>query len=252
MRRHLAFTSYILPLRSCLIAIGCIAMWWGIVEFPAFWRETTAKGIAGRIVAGDPFKADVLTRQVFILSDVERSAYCYPDALRNAAIIELRAVEVAEAAGDRSQQRLDKLHTAILNSLSCAPADPFLWLALYWLESTKNDFRPNALQYLQMSYRLGPNEGWIALKRNPLAFVRFQQLPPDLAKEVVDEFISLVQTGLIPQAVDIFSGPAWPERDLILSRFENVADKDRKLFADTLYDHGIDVNVPGIEPRHSN
>jgi hypothetical protein len=68
---------------------------------------------------------------------------------------------------------------AIRQSLACSPADPFFWLALYALE-------PSApLNYLTASYRLGPNEGWIALKRNLVAFANFDELPDDLRRIVV-------------------------------------------------------------------
>ena len=66
-------------------------------------------------------------------------------------------------------------------------ADPFFWLALYALE-------PSApLNYLTASYRLGPNEGWIALKRNPVAFANFDELPEDLRRIVVQEFVRIVE-----------------------------------------------------------
>ena len=117
----------------------------------------------------------------------------------------------------------------IRSSLSCAPADPFLWLALYSVEVTENGFKPDYLKYLRLSYRLGPQEGWIALKRNPLAFAVFQQLPPDLGENAVNEFVAmLLESRFIDQAAEILIGPAWPERELILSQVAQHSRNDRQ------------------------
>ena len=164
-------------------------------------------------------------------------------------------VEVAASAKDRPHgEDLKSLGDVIRSSLSCAPADPFLWLALYWVEVTENGSKPDYLNYLRLSYQLGPHEGWIVLKRNPLAFGAFQQLPPDLRENVIDEFVAMVRDSRFSdQAADILIGPAWPERDLILPHLTQISEYDRKRFADVLYGRGY-VNVPGIglEPRDSH
>jgi hypothetical protein len=131
--------------------------------------------------------------------------------------------------------------------LSCSPADPYLWLALYWLASRRSDFKQDDLKYLRLSYQFGPNEGWIASKRNRLIFESFDRLPPDLANEALDEFVKLVDSSFYPDAVVILTGPAWRMRDLILPRLKNVAERHRKEFAKALYAKGYDVVVPGVE-----
>ena len=143
----------------------------------------------------------------------------------------------------------------IRGSLSCAPADPFLWLALYSVEVNEQGPKPDYLKYLRLSYRLGPYEGWIASKRNPLAFGAFQQLPPDLREDVIDEFFAMVHDGNFSgQAAEILIGPAWPERELISSRLTRLSDYDRRRFADELDRRGYDLNVPGVglAPRDSH
>jgi hypothetical protein len=78
---------------------------------------------------------------------------------------------------------------------------------------TRNGFRPDDVKYLRMSYRLDPNEGWIALKRNRLAFEKFDQLSTDLAESAIGEYVALVKSGLYEQAAEILSGPAWQARN---------------------------------------
>jgi hypothetical protein len=77
------------------VILGGSAIWWGIVEFPVVWRESSTERIADRIIAGEPFKAEILTRQFPLIASIETSAYCRPAALRSAAIIQLRMVEAA-------------------------------------------------------------------------------------------------------------------------------------------------------------
>ena len=191
--------------------------------------------IARQIIAGDPFKVETLAQQLPIIDSIKSSAYCRPAALRSAAIIQLRMLEVSASANDRQHldEQFKSLGNVIRSSLSCAPADPFLWLALYSVEVNENGSKPDYLKYLRLSYRLGPHEGWIVLKRNPLAFAAFQQLPPDLAEDAVNEFFAmLLDSHFSEQAAEIFIGPAWPERELILSHLTRLADNDRRRFAD--------------------
>jgi hypothetical protein len=128
---------------------------------------------------------------------------------------------------------------AIRQSLACSPADPIFWLALYALE-------PSApLNYLTASYRLGPNEGWIALKRNSVAFANFDELPADLRRMVVQEFLRIVEMGTFADAIKIFLGPAWDNRELILSQMDQVPLPQRQEFQAALTMAGYDVLVPG-------
>ena len=244
----LVTAPYILLARSFVVILGCIAVWWGIIGFPIFWQDSSIERIATQIIAGNPFKVETLTQQLPIIDSIKSSAYCRPAALRSATIIQLRMLEVAASANDRQHldEYLKSLGNAIRSSLSCTPADPFLWLALYSVEVTENGFKPDYLKYLRVSYRLGPHEGWIALKRNPLAFAAFQQLPPDLGENAINEFVALLESDLSDQAAEIFIGPAWPERELILSHLTRLSDYERQSFADALHRRGYDLNVPGI------
>lgn len=239
--------SYGLLARICVAALGCFAVWWGITGFPVYWQDSYIKQVATQIIAGDPYKLETLMQLIPVLDSIEKSTYCRPAALRSAAIIQLRMQEVAPARNDLQHQHLNSLVDVIRSSLSCAPADPFLWLAFYSVEVTKNGFKPDYLRYLRLSYRLGPQEGWIMLKRNPLAFGEYKQLPPDLRQDVVNEFFAILHESHFPtQAGEIFLGAAWPERELILSRLTRLNNNDRKRLADQLRRHGYDLNTPGI------
>ena len=121
----LVTANYILLTRSFFVILGCIAVWWGIVGFTVFWRDSSIEQMATRIIAGDTFKIETLTQQLPTIDSLKRSAYCHPAALRSAAIIQLRMVEAS--AKDRPHgEDLKSLGDVIRSSLSCAPADPLL------------------------------------------------------------------------------------------------------------------------------
>ena len=102
-----------------------------------------------------------------------------------------------------------------------------------------------------MSYQLGPNEGWVALKRNPVAFANYEGLPPDLVTKAITEFLALINSEFYEQAVDILSGPAWQLRDIIIPHLAGLPDRRREAFAKAVYARGLEVKMPGIKQPNS-
>jgi hypothetical protein len=240
--------AYRFIVRAFLIVLAAVAIVWAVNVFPSASQEARLDRIADRIVTGEKYALDVLLEFSPLLDDIEQEDVCRPVSLSSAAIIRLRIAEETIEARDRKNidPRLDRLTRSIRRSLECSPADSFLWMILFWAESTKNGFDPKYFDYLRLSHRLGPNEGWIAVKRNFLAFSLFDQLPADLAELTLVEFSRLLASGFEREAVAIFIGPAWPRRDKLLSRLGSLTDQQRSDFARTLYRLGYDVDVPGV------
>jgi hypothetical protein len=225
-----------LSLRAPAILIGLMGIVWGVSQFSALRQEATIKKLADRILRGDVYKNEILLKQASLVALTQRPQLCRPLTVRSAAVIRLRLAEISDnAALDPANLAVE----AIRNSLACSPADPFFWLALYALEPA------TPLNFLAASYRLGPNEGWIALKRNPIAFANFDELSEDLRRIVVQEFLRIVEMDAIDDAMKIFVGPAWDHRDLILSQMDQVPLPQRQRFQAALTSAGYDVLVPG-------
>ena len=150
-------------------------------------------------------------------------------------------MDAQERSGEQSQ-----LIRAIRNSLSCAPADGFLWLALYFIGQNEKGLEPESINALRQSYRVAPHEGWIALKRSRVAFAGFNQLPPDLGDAAINEIVDMLHDGHFNGFVeDILIGPAWPQRDLVLLQLSRLSDAKRAEFIEELRSRGY-VRVPGI------
>ena len=208
-------------------------------NLPLFSRQASIEHIAAHVIARDSFKPEVLNALVPQIEIIEGALPCRPSAVVAAATVRTRLAEQALDEGDDIDLRFAALHSAIVRSLSCAPADPFLWTVLYWLESNRNGFRPDYIRYLALSYEWGPNEGWVALQRNALALAIFGQLPPVVAEKAVTEFARILDSGLSAEAVAIFTGPGWPERNLLLLSLKDVAEPYRRGFCQSSLSSGL-------------
>jgi hypothetical protein len=246
-----AVASYAAPARLFTVLLGLAAIAWSATTLPVFWRQSVIERTAAYIVERNAFKPDALLPLLPAVEEIEQSTYCRPEALRSAAIIRMRLAENAMAAGERDtiDGRLGVLQDTVRRSLACAPSDSFMWMTLAWLEGARAGFQPDQLLELQLSYRLGPNEGWVAARRNRMALAMFERLPPDMADAAVNEFARMVDSWIYWETIAIFTGPGWPIRDRLLVSLSEVGERQREAFAKELYALGYNVAVSGIAPR---
>ena len=238
------------PVRLILAAAGCLAVTWSVVALPIFWREHPLDEQASQILRGTPYTSGALAQLGPAIESVEASPECEPRSLQSAAVIRLRVMEEGFVPDQLAEldQRIDSVQGAIRRALACAPADPFLWLVLYSVESERNGFRSAYLDYIRQSYRLGPNEGWIAVRRVHVVFAIFASLPPDLADMAVEEFVRLVQNHLYDEPLRVLLGTGRSIRERLLEGLSRVGDRERRDFAARLRAEGVDLPIPGVEP----
>src|ERR1700730_11226045 len=128
--------------RFFLILIGLFSVCWAIITFPVFWSDARLDYTADRILDGEQFKSETLQNLLANAASAERT-WPRPEALRSAAIIQLRfesrKAEGATPLGSVPDQL--SLGGSVRRSLSAAPADSFLWLALFRLEPMQVNYR---------------------------------------------------------------------------------------------------------------
>jgi len=236
--------------RFFALLLGGLAIAWGVATIPIFWGQAPIEYVARHIIRGEPYNIEALMRQMPAVEAVERSKICRPIALWSAAIIRLRIAE--QAARDEAKQPiggnlLGMLYNSAQRSLSCSATESFLWLVLYWAERTQGKSVQDSANFLRMSYELGPNEGWIALKRNPLAFTEYQTLPSDLKANAITELVTLVNSEFYQPAADIFTGPAWPARNVILRQLATLPPRRKEEFSRIVNKRGFDAKIPELE-----
>jgi hypothetical protein len=234
--------------RLILTIFGAAAIAWAAFVFPVFWSERVIVDVAQAVTAGEAFKPDIL-EAVEASTEGEKGSALRSSVLSKAAVIRLRQAEDVIRAGDSEHfdQTLEALARIVDNSLENAPSDPFLWLTRFWLENTRGGLLADNLRFLRMSYDLGPYEGWIAVKRCPIALTAFPVLSNDLAERAISEFVDLVRWGIISDAANIAVGPGRPLRSILFPRLKGLKRDQRRAFANLIYRHDLDdVLVPGI------
>ena len=233
--------------RAVLMATGMFSVWWGISTFPIFWHDARLEHTAYAITNGGQFKREVL-QNLLADADLDKS-WVRPEALRSAAIVRFGLVDQAIIAEKQKPPGpvVDQLEASIRRSLSAAPADSFLWLALFLSTRMKEGGSTEDFGFLRMSYRVGPHEGWVAGRRNYIAFDHFPELPQDLADAAVTEFRDLVGSGYFVTAAKILVGPGWPIHEMLLHRLEDAPVEARRQLALVAKARGYDIAVPGVE-----
>ena len=229
-----------------LSAAACAA--WGWTVLPVFMHRYNIQRIAPQVISGQSFDTDLL--ESMLPPALNSAGACQASLLNAAAIVRLRLLESATAHGERKlvSESMRSLREAVGSALRCSPTQPFMWFLQYWLEVSENGFSNKALEYLRMSYVLGPNEGWISAKRNGFSLAIYDQLPEDIAARVIPEFVSLVRSGFYPQAVANLSGPGWPKREALIAALASIPESRRDEFSKYLRAEGIYLDIPGLVP----
>lgn len=233
--------------RSLIAIFGICAIAWAIDVIPTYHRDAPYADIAERILWGEKFNAaqlDAMRRQ---LDATPARPIVQASALSGATVMRLLLLEEGMKAGTRqpSASDLANLQTVVSATLAQSPTNAFVWLEDFWLK--RRQVESADFNLLRMSYRSGPNEAWIALRRNPVALGVFQSLPSDVAEQTLSEFAGLVRSGLYADAVNILAGPGWAIHEQLLSRLVQVDEAARRSFASVLDSKNLDhVSVPGV------
>jgi hypothetical protein len=236
--------------RIFLWLLGSGAIAWAAFVLPLFWQQATLSRVASELLQGHSFKIQWVLREAQEAEAAQQSSFCDPTILHDAVVLHLAILDDAMSASNKTlvNSAYSPLYDSTRRALSCAPADPFAWLTLFWLDFSKYGFERDNATYLRLSYALGPNEGWIALRRSRLAIALFPRLPADLADDAIDEFIRLVDTGtLYSETAGIFASATPAVQSRLLERIKSAKAVPRQIFARTLYDEGFDVKILGID-----
>lgn len=241
--------------RAFTATFGICSIAWAISSLSAYQAEASFVNPARGILSGESYsieRLNVLKRQL----DVIPAKLLRSSALNDVAVIRLRLVEGELATGSHqiAAPSLANLEAAATAALAQSPRNSFLWLIEYWIRDLRGGATAGDLQFLRMSYLSGPNEAWIALRRNPIALSVFSSLPPEIANRVLSEFEGLVRSNFYQEASNIIAGPGWAVHEKLLSRLVQIKEADRRAFAKVLASKNLEgAVVPGIEAdeRHS-
>ena len=75
-----------------------------------------------------------------------------------------------------------------------------------------------------------------------------ERLPAHLAENALDEFVRLIDAGgLYQQTAAIFAAATPAVQTRIVEHLATAGPLPRQIFADTLYDRGLDIKIPNTE-----
>jgi hypothetical protein len=237
--------------RLLAIAFGALAIAWSAEVIPLHRIDQPLANTANAILSGEVFDITRL-RALMDRLDKEPPRILEASGLDGVALIRISLLEQQLNSPDRavSITDYDKARLDVGAALARSPANPFMWLSAFALKRLRGEPAADDLNLLRMSYRLGPNEGWIAIRRNPISVSAFASLPQDLQDAALQEFVGLVQSGFHDDAANVLAGPGWPIRGQLLGRLINLDEDTRRQFANVLASRDLeDVVVPGLQAR---
>jgi hypothetical protein len=242
--------------RALIAAFGICAIGWALDVIPVFRASDPIIQTAQRILAGEKFSSaqlDTMKRDSAVASGklLLASAASGAVTIRSRWLEDQLRQETSKAGSQGyAPADIDELRSRAAIALALAPTDSFMWLAAFWL-SPHGQVAGKELDLLRMSYSTGGNEGWIAVRRSPLALGMLDELPDELRSQGLSEFVRLLHSGLYADAANILAGPAWAVREQLLKRLDEVDETDRTAFAkavDAKDLPGVDIPLPEKRP----
>jgi hypothetical protein len=239
--------------RGFIAIVGICAIVWGVDVIFVYRTDAPLVDTAQSILSGDRFSTAQLSAMKHQL-DVASAIPLPASSLSSTVVMRLLLLEDQLKTGSRpSVSDLTAFQAVVTAALAQSPTNSFNWLVDLWLKQLLGETADGTTQsLLRMSYWSGPNEGWIAVKRNPVALGFFASLPSDLTEQVLSEFAGLVSSGFHAEAANILAGPGWGIRKQLLGRLARIDESDRRWFARVLASKNLDgVSIPGVDERPS-
>src|SRR6266550_5365263 len=211
--------------RTAMVCLGLSSVAWGVLVAPLVWHQASMSQTARKVVGGATYQPGVLAAFADAAEQKLRRDICQP----------------------LIRQTRSALEAALQDALACTPTDPYLWLAMFWTQNNTRGLQQDNFGSLRLSYRYGPNEGWLALRRNRYAVAIYPALPDDLKRRAIDEFRQLVKSDFIADAAEILAGPGRPISDLLLSRLDGVDIQKLRFLARLLDGRSFAAKIPGVQ-----
>lgn len=232
-----------------LLVVGLGSLLWVTFVLPSFWWTAMARDAAALIVANERFKAGALTVVLAKIQGQPAAALSKSDIMRAVALVRLRRAEemMARNSSEEVDREIATAEAVVRSALVVNPTDAFIWLKLYSVQTTRNGFDPKNVSLLIQSYATGPNEGWIAVRRNRLALGVFSTLSRSAQDTVAHEFAQLVESDFTDEAATNLMGVGWANRGRLLEALTGVDVVSKNGLSRRLRVDGIEVKVPGIE-----
>lgn len=235
-------------LRGVLLLVGAGGIIWALAALPSFQLTTPARDITARIMADQRFTPGTLQNALSRMTAAQMPSIVQSEFVRAEALIRLRnAEEKQRKSPEEADREVETAENNITASLSTNPSDSFLWLLLYSLKMARSGFDPSHAKYLIQSYKVGPYEGWVSLRRNRLALATLPMLSEAAQEYVVAEFATLVDSDFIEDAALTLMTVGWAHRERLAASLAGADIASREGLAKRLSSNAVKISIPGIE-----
>jgi len=213
------------------VAFSCITIVWCVHVMP--YSEDIDKSIflKDQLLRSDVYEPAQTKLAYSELARVDLGN-CEAEAQTSLLLMKLRLAENAlrTGGGEEFDEQLHDLTTRLPRALGCSPRLSYLWLLGFWSRTLSGQLDQRSLEMLAMSYDTGPNEGWIAIRRNAAAMAVVPIAPDQLRQRIIKEFGLLVRDGFLREAVASYSVAALPVRSALQTELFRLSNSRQTEF----------------------
>ena len=221
--------------RTLTLAIGCLALVWGIFALPRSEAADDLRDIESRLVRSEAFSRASLTQT--LEGQVSRDlSPCDTHSQKALLLMEMPLAEAALRSGAAAEfdRHIQSLETRSRKVLGCAPRESFVWLLAFDLEVLHGRLNEQSFDLLAMSYETSPNEAWISIRRIIVAMPLVLVAPEPVRQKILFEFQQLIRNGFVDDAARCYFSASSPIRSLLQAQIEQFDLPRQKNFSDAL------------------
>lgn len=172
-------------------SVSAAALAYVAAYLPTALQTKNLRVITDRVLDGGVFTDDFLRQVVAATRQAGPDLRCEQGSSEDFATLAVFAAGSTSAQAPPGERiTLDEARRYVRSAIRCSPSKPFLWFLLFWVESRTDVAK--AMPFLEMSYRLGRHEGWLAPARIKAAMPILGQAPRGLQEAVSSEYQRLV------------------------------------------------------------
>lgn len=241
--------------RLVVFAIVAISTLWLVMISPDFDIEATydLNIAAKQLLDGESLPPELLTEIDAKSAAAVEAKWCDVWGLQNLAIIRVARTENAIKANDpnAADRLLTEASETARKSLQCNPMATVSWTILAWIEFIRNDDTPRLRSLLNMSFKVGPFEGWSLLRRVGLQLHILRTLDDVSIAQLRRQINWLLARGLVevPAQLYLSAGPQQQAflRDVLAEAPEEVQKRAEQI----VWNGGGNIALPLVNPRGS-
>lgn len=209
--------------------------------------------VAERMKLGEVYDPQILTSMDDGMSFILKDPVCDHQALQDLAVVRTALAETAfqEDNADVADKRLSAAEEAARATLACSPGSATAWIILAWIEHIRHEDSPLLRAYLERSYRFGPYEGWVLVRRMEMLLSLFPALNED-ERASLRQAVEWIANGFMSEFIGEQYVAAKPEQRRALREIlAGTPERQQKRAAEIIREMGEDIELPFVEPLGS-